>query len=243
MKSTVIQPLTYKLIILAVLVAALVVLQKFALRSSNAQSSYCAFEVYEYCFAQNHPVDPNTCECNMFACLNPVEIDCTEVGKYLDPSTCTCVSNPSYVGICDNDPYALGCPRSFDTVFANELRIGYGCSYSNSWMDPACNPMIGGGTGDVCSFDSYSWCAQTGGSWSGYGCACSGIVTSGQSQQAACTSAGGTWYDPGNTGGGGRCYNPIGMGQGNQCTTSNQTFSSCVASGGRWNPFKCTCAH
>jgi hypothetical protein len=60
---------------------------------------------------------------------SPVEIDCTEVANHLDPSTCTCVSNPSYVGIYDNDLYALGCPRSFDTVFAGQLRILEGCAY------------------------------------------------------------------------------------------------------------------
>ena len=235
--------LSYKVLTLGVLVAVLIALYTLRPSSSNAQSSYCAFDVYEYCFAQNRPVDPNTCECNFSACLMPVATDCTEVGNYLDASTCTCVSNPSYIGICDNDPYALGCPRSFDTVFAGQLRILQGCGYPGAEYDPACNPMIGGGSADICSFDSFVWCNTNGGSWSSYGCACSGVVVSGQTAQQACASAGGVWYNPGNASGGGTCYNPSGISQGYQCTTSTESLSSCVSSGGRWNPYNCTCAH
>ena len=51
--------------------------------------------------------------------------------------------------------------------------------------------MIGGGSADVCSFESFTWCVTNGGSWSSYGCACSGVVPSGQTAQQGCTSNGG----------------------------------------------------
>jgi hypothetical protein len=228
MPSTVTKTLIYKLITVAVLVGAVVAIQKFALRSSNAQSSYCDFDVYEYCFAQNHPVDPNTCECNLSACLSPVATDCTEVGNYLDASTCTCVSNPAYIGICDNDPYALGCPRSFDTVFGNLLRTGG-------------SPYTGGGDGDVCSFSAYTWCANNGGSWYSPGCACSFYPSSNPSN--ACASAGGTWVNNGNSAGGGVCYNPSGYGAESNCASSSASLYTCISSSGRWNPYTCTCTH
>ena len=195
MPSVPLKTLRYKLIALSGLVVAFVGLQSIGPRSSNAQMGYCASEVFQYCYAQNRPVDFNTCECNLSTCLNPTPGDCAEVGTYFDASTCTCVSNISYVGICDTDPYSLGCPRSFDTVFAGQLRILQGCGYPGAAWDPACNPMIGGGSADICSFDSFAWCNTNGGSWSSYGCACSGVVLSGHSAQQACTGAGGVWYD------------------------------------------------
>ena len=231
--------LMYRLSILSILVI-LLILQTVELRSGKAQL-YCDEAVYEYCWSQGRVVDSNTCECDWFSCLGLPESDCTELGQYLDTSTCTCVSNPAVMGLCDNDPYALGCPRSFDTVFASQLRVRQGCSHPDASTDPACNPMIGGGSDDICSFDSYAWCTHNGGSWSSYGCACSGIVVSGQTQQQACSAAGGFWYNPGNATGGGSCYNPSGISQDFQCTTTTETLASCVASGGRWNPYNCTC--
>jgi hypothetical protein len=209
-------------------------------RSGKAQSS-CADEVYSYCWGQGRPVDPSTCQCDWSSCLGLPESDCTELSQHLDPSTCTCVSNPAFVGMCDNDPYAFGCPRSFDTVFASQLRVRYGCSHPNASTDPACNPMIGAGDDDICSFDSYAWCAQNGGSWSSSGCACSGVVVSGQTQQQACSAVGGIWYNPGSSQGGGTCYNPSGIGDDFEGTTTTETLASCIASSGQWNPYNCTC--
>ena len=233
-----------KLFSLGILLATLFAVYALAPQPSNAQwllTTNCDPEVLQYCFAQNRPVDPNTCECSS-GCIAPTEGDCAEVGQHLDPSTCTCVSNIGYIGICTTDPYSLGCPRSFDTVFAGQLRILQGCGYPGAEYDPSCNPMIGGGSADICSFESFSWCAQNDGSWSSYGCACSGVVLSGYTPQTSCTGAGGgVWYNPGNAGGGGVCYNPSGIGVGNQCATSSETLASCVGSGGRWNPYTCTC--
>ena len=211
--------LSYKLLILTVLTSALIAMYALGSRSSNAQTEFCSEDVYQYCFSQNRPVNSYTCECDMSACLMPVASDCTEVGNYLDTSTCTCVSNPSYIGVCDNDPYAFGCPRSFDTVFAGQLRTF-------------------GDDGDICSFNSVAWCNVNGGTWSSYGCACSGL---GSSTQQDCASNGGTWYDPGSSLGGGRCQNPSGYGAQSQCASSTATLSSCVSSGGRWNPYTCVC--
>ena len=229
--------LSFKLSILGVL-GMLLTFSMVQLRSGKAQS-YCAASVYEYCWSQGRPVDPSTCECDWFSCLGLPESDCTENSQYLDYSTCTCVSNPSAVGYCDLDPYAYGCPRSFDTVFGNQLRVRQSCQHPDAWMDPSCNPMIGGGSDDICSFDSYIWCSQNGGTWSSYGCACSGIIASGQTQQQACTSAGGFWYDSGN---GASCYNPDGISDEYQCSSTNETLSTCASSGGRWNPYTCTCS-
>lgn len=243
MPSVPLKILRYKLITLGVLVVVLVALHTITPRSSNAQlGGYCASEVFQYCYAQNRPVDFNTCECNLSTCLNPMPGDCAEVGTYFDAATCTCVPNISYVGICDTDPYALGCPRSFDTVFAGQLRILQGCGYPGAAFDPSCNPMIGGGSADICSFDSFAWCNANEGYWSSYGCACSGVVLPGQTGQESCTGAGGVWYNPGNAAGGGTCYNPSGMSEGYQCASSSASLATCVASGGRWNPYMCTCS-
>ena len=232
--------LRFKLAILSVLVI-LLALQAVELQTGKAQL-YCADDVYAYCWSQGRVVEPSTCECDWTSCLGMPESDCTEQGQYLDTSRCVCVSNPAVMGLCDNDPYALGCPRSFDTVFASQLRVRSGCSHPNAATDPACNPMIGGGTDDICSFDSYAWCAQNGGSWSSYGCACSGIVTHpNQTQQQACAAVGGFWYNPGNATGGGSCFNPSGINDEHQCTSTNETLASCVGGGGRWNPYNCTC--
>ena len=232
--------LHYKLLILTVLTSALIAV--YALTSQNSKATeLCSDDLYDYCWSQNRPVDPNTCECNPNACLFPLASDCTEVGNHFDASTCTCVANPSDIGVCDVDPFALGCPRSFDTVFAGQLRILQGCGYPGAENDPACNPMIGGGSADICSFESYTWCANNGGSWSSYGCACSGVTVSGQTPQQACGAANGVWYNPGNASGGGVCYNPSGIGEGSLCGSSTQTLSSCVASGGRWNAYTCKC--
>jgi len=230
--------LSYKLLILGLLVAVLLAFNELAPKS-KAQLDYCASEVYEYCFAQNRPVDPDTCECNLSACLSPLTADCAEVGKYLDPSTCTCVGTLAEINFCNNDPYLMGCPRSFDTVFAGQMRILQGCGYPGAEYDPACNPMIGGGSADICSFDSFAWCSHNGGSWSSYGCACSGLVSS--TPQQTCSTAGGVWYNPGSAAGGGACYNPSGIWQGYQCATTNQTLVGCVSAGGQWNPYTCTC--
>src|SRR3954462_10658364 len=107
----------YRLVTLGVLTTALLVTDGLAPQAGNAQLSDCAFEVYDYCFSQSRPVDTSSCTCNTNACMGIPESDCTEQGMYLDTSRCVCVANPSYIGYCDNDPYALGCPRSFDTVF------------------------------------------------------------------------------------------------------------------------------
>lgn len=231
---------SYKLLYLGVLVVAIFLIQALGPQRSNAQlGSHCDSEVLAYCFAQNRPVDWNTCECNLNTCLNPTPGDCAEAGQYFDASTCTCVNNIAVIGICDTDPYALGCPRSFDTVFAGQLRILQGCGYPGAENDPACNPMIGGGSEDICSFQSFSWCAHNDGIWSSHGCACGGIVPN--TAQTSCTDADGTWYNPGSSSGGGVCYNPSGIDEGSLCATSNETLASCAGSGGRWNPYKCTC--
>jgi hypothetical protein len=232
--------LIYKLLILTVLISALTLV--YTLSSQNSKATVlCADDVYDYCWSQNRPVDPYTCECNISACLFPIASDCTEVGNHFDSSTCTCVANPSEVGVCDIDPFALGCPRSFDTVFAGQIRILQGCTYPNWQYDPACNPMIGGGTGDICSFESHSWCVTNGGSWSSYGCACSGVSNPGRDAEQTCGDVQGRWYNPGNVTGGGVCYNPSNIGSAYQCSTSTQTLSSCAASGGAWNPYTCVC--
>lgn len=146
---------------------------------------------------------------------------------HLDYGACVCVSDPAFVYECDEDPYARGCPRSFDTVFGDQLRVRGG------------DPLIGGGDGDICSFNSYAWCNTNGGSWSSYGCACSGVVASNPPQ--ACGDNGGSWYDPGPSAGGGVCYNPSGFGSASQCASGTGSLNSCVSSGGRWNPYTCTC--
>lgn len=239
MLTSSVKTLSCKLLTLSILVATLFIFLSVAPRSTVAQFT-CAAEVYDYCWSQNRPVDSTTCTCNLQYCLSPLSIDCTEVGNYFDAETCTCVGNPSEVSLCASDPYAQGCPRAFDTVFAGQMRARQGCDYPGSENDPGCDPMIGGGSDDICSFESFSWCASSGGSWSSYGCSCSG-VTGSSGAQTACANAGGTWYNPGNTYGGGSCYNPSGIGDGWQCGTSTQTLSSCVSTGGRWNPYNCTC--
>ena len=223
---------SYKLLYLGVLVVAIFVIQALGPQRRNAQLSWhCDTELFGYCYAQNRPVDPDTCECKLTACISPTPGDCAESGQYFDASSCTCVNNIAAIGICDTDPYALGCPRSFDTVFAGQLRILQGCGVPSS-----CPPTFGGGNGDICSFQSFSWCAHNNGDWSSYGCACSGIVSN--AGQTSCNEAGGAWYT---SPGGGVCYNPSGIGEGSLCATSNQTLAGCVASGGRWNPYQCTC--
>lgn len=217
---------SYKLLYLGVLVVAIFVVETLGPQRSNAQlSTHCDSEVLSYCFALNRPVNWDTCECNLTACFSPTQGDCAEAGQFFDASNCTCVNNISAIGICDTDPYASGCPRSFDRVFANQLRTLQG--------------GLGGGSEDICSFESYSWCANNNGDWSSYGCACSGVTSSGG--QTACDDADGTWYNPGNSLGGGVCTDPSGIGEGSLCATSNQTMGDCVGSGGRWNPYKCTC--
>lgn len=213
---------------IGVIIAALFALEVLAPRIGSAQW-YCAFEVFDYCASQGRRVDPNSCECNPMSCFGVHETDCTEQGMHLDYGSCTCVSNPGYVYVCDSDQYAYGCPRSFDTVFGDQLRTRGG------------DPLIGGGDGDICSFNSYVWCNENGGSWSSYGCACSGVVTT--DAQQACERNDGTWYNPGPSAGGGVCYNPSGYGDESQCASGTASLSSCVSSGGSWNPYTCTCAH
>lgn len=213
--------------LVGVLIITLFSLDALTPLSSSAQSQYCAFEAIEFCFSQGRNIDLNTCECNFMSCLGIAESDCTEQGAYLNYGSCTCVFNPGFVYVCDTDPYAYGCPRSFDTVFGDQLRTRGG------------NPLIGGGDGDICSFNSFAWCFANNGSWSSYGCACSGVVTN--NPQQACGDADGTWYDPGASAGGGVCYNPSGYGAESQCASSTGSLSSCVSSGGRWNPYTCTC--
>jgi hypothetical protein len=221
--------LTRKPLSLGIIIAVLCSLNVLAPRSGSAQA-YCADEVYSYCWSQGRLVDPYTCECNMMSCLWIWETNCMQADMHIDYSTCTCTSDPSYMGMCDVDPFALGCPRSFDTVFGDQLRVRGG------------DPLIGGGDGDICSFNSYAWCNANNGSWSSYGCACSGVVaSSASSPQQACGDNGGTWYNPGSSAGGGVCYNPSGYGAESQCTSGTGSLNSCVSSGGRWNPYTCTC--
>ena len=211
-----------KLLVLGVLITALFVVNLFKARSIGAQTfTNCANEVFNYCGSQSpaRRVDPSSCECDSNSCAGVVESDCQERGMYLSPSDCQCHENPSYISVCDSDPYALGCPRSFDTVFTGQLRTF-------------------GDNGDVCSFNSFAWCNANGGSWSSYGCACSGV---GSNTAKDCESNGGSWSDFGSAHGGGACGNPNGFGAGSQCATSTETLSSCVSSGGRWNPYTCTC--
>lgn len=217
---------------LGVVVAVLFSLGALAPQSGSAQSS-CAYDVYSYCWAQGRMVNPSTCECNMLSCLWIWETDCMQVGMHTDYSTCTCVSDPALIGKCDVDPFSLGCPRSFDTIFGDQLRVRDG------------DPMIGGGSGDICSFNSFAWCAINNGTWSSYGCACSGVTSTptdpDRTPEEACGDNGGTWYDPGSAAGGPVCYNPSGYGSASQCSSGTGSLSSCVSSNGHWNPYTCTC--
>jgi len=235
--------LRIKIAILGILLVVFAASYVLPPKRAEAQSANCDESVYEYCFAQNRPVDPNTCTCNESLCLNPIWTDCAEVGNYLDPSTCTCVTNPSFIGYCDNDPYAEGCPRSFDVVFASQVRFLRGCDPERLW-EPICDPMIGGGSGDICSYESVSWCTQNGGTWDSSACACDGIGDPDGTAAQKCAAAGGSWYiptdfplDPG------VCYNPTNIGSGMECTTTSDSLMSCVASGGRWNGYQCHCYH
>lgn len=217
-----------RLLILGGLIVVLAAMTALAPRRSSAQyigQSYCASEVYQYCFSQGRHVDPNSCTCDPNSCVGVVASDCTEVGRYLSYSDCACHDNPSYISVCDNDPYALGCPRSFDTVFAGQLR-----TY--------------GDDGDICSFGAYAWCNANGGWWSSSGCACSGLYDPNtQTAYDACGESGGQWVDFGNTAGGWVCYSPSGFGAASQCGSTSETLYSCVSSQGRWNPYNCTCSH
>lgn len=243
MLATGVKKLRLKLLTLGVLVAGLFTLQMLAPRDAGAQTDICAYEVHMYCISQNRPTNPTTCECDETACLNPLVADCAEVGKSLNTATCTCVSSElSAINYCNDDPYALGCPRAFDTVFAGVMRVQADCNYPGASSDPYCNPMLGGGSADICSFDSYAWCTSNGGSWSSYGCSCSGVVSSNSTAQQTCANNGGTWYNPGNSVGGGRCYNPSGISWDFQCGASSiNTLSGCVGVGGRYNPYNCKC--
>lgn len=196
----------------------------------NAQVGHCDEGVYDYCWASGRNVDSNTCECNMQSCFGLPESDCTEQGQYLDTSRCICVSNPSYIGVCDNDPFALGCPRSFDTIMGAQIRLA-ACSHPDPVADP-CDPMIGGGDGDICSFMAYAWCNTNGGTWSSYGCACGGIGTT--DAPDACGDADGIWYQN-------ICFNPSGFLSNLQCASSTASLASCISSNGYWNPYLCTC--
>lgn len=219
-----------KLLVLGVLITTLVVLNLFRPRSIGAQTlTNCADDVLNYCWSQSpaRNVDPYSCQCDPNSCVGIPASDCQERGMYLSYSDCQCHENPSYISVCDNDPYALGCPRSFDTVFGNLLRSSG-------------SPYYGGGDGDICSFSAFAWCANNGGSWYSPGCACSFYPSSSPSDE--CASAGGTWVNNGNAAGGGVCYNPSGYGAESQCGSSSATLSSCVQSNGRWNPYTCTCS-
>ena len=209
-----------KLLTLGVLVGILVGLYTLAPRDSKAQSSNCAFDAIQYCFAQGRPIDSN-CECNLSACLSPPESDCTEVGQYLDTSRCICVSNPSAVGYCDNDPYALGCPRSFDP-YLDKIRVA--------------GSGQGGGSVDICSFDAFTWCMVSGGSWSSDRCACN--IGNNSSLETACGTAGGTWTLDWS---GYICYKPSDYAADTHCGSSNASLSSCIAQNKKWNPNICAC--
>jgi hypothetical protein len=128
-------------------------------------------DVYDFCWSQGRNVDPNTCDCNPNSCLGVPESDCTEQGGWLDYGTCTCRLDYGYVGMCDIDPYAYGCPR---------------------------NPGGLGDPGRLCSFDGYVNCRENRGAWDDWTCSCYYITTSNTcgaelSNVQSCEAAGGTW--------------------------------------------------
>lgn len=98
------------LFVLVVLFVALATTD--SMKPGRAEAA-CDPAVYDFCWSQGRNVNPQTCECNYQSCLGLPESDCTEQGGHLDYATCTCVFDPEYQGICDRDPYACGCPRSF----------------------------------------------------------------------------------------------------------------------------------
>jgi hypothetical protein len=222
-----------KILTVGVLAGALIWLHARAPDSRAAVTGECAAEVYDYCWAQGRNVDPETCTCNMETCFGLPASDCTEQGAYLNTNICVCVGNPGETNYCATDPYALGCPRSFDTVMGNAIRAA-------SCANPPCDPMIGGGDADICSFGSYAWCNTNGGSWSSYGCSCS-IPPGTTSAQSQCSASGGDWVAHPSSSGGGVCYNPSNFPVGSQCSQSTESMAACQASNGHWNGLTCHC--
>ena len=244
--------LTIKLTILLAMIVMLITSGRLMNRSvaQYIGSSYCADDVYNYCLSQGRPVD-SSCQCDMTACAGFPESDCTEVGQYLDTSRCICVSNPSYMGYCDTDPYAYGCPRSFDTVFGDKMRL-FGCTINGG----ECPPSFGGGDGDICSYEAFAWCNLKGGSWDSQDCACSGVVNSDDTNATDCAAHQGTWTGSvcknpkgacGDAGGSWNetyslCVNPDGYYDASQCGATSDSLSSCIAQNKRWNPYICKCS-
>jgi len=132
-------------------------------------SATCPQEVYDFCWSQGRLVDKTICDCKFDSCLNALPSDCQEQGGNFDYISCTCSMPPQEEGLCDRDPYALGCPR---------------------------NPDSGEAAG-MCTFASYSWCNHSGGQWSSYECTCNFQTTigctAGTGTADSCTAAGGTW--------------------------------------------------
>jgi len=168
---TTIPRLYRKLLMLGILVAAFCAIQESAPKG-HAQLG-CGIETFEYCDQFGLWVNPMTCGCAAYCPL--VSADCQEVGKTLDYESCQCVGGwLTPIGICDSDPYALGCPRSFDTVFGG-VTPGYGWGLCPSGGGSTCTSMGG-------SYN-YNTCTCTIASQTGF---CSAAA------QNACTGAGGT---------------------------------------------------
>jgi hypothetical protein len=141
----------------------------------------CDSSVYEFCFSQGRGVDSTNCICDTSVCLGIAESDCTEIGEYLNTSTCTCAPG-------NMTPWCSG-------SVANQ------CFNENRPINPitcSCDPVTEDGGMPQCSFESYVWCQEHGGIWGGGTCLC-GFEDTNQDCTASsadidsCVTHGGVW--------------------------------------------------
>jgi hypothetical protein len=161
-----------KLVVLGILIASLLTLQALAPEKAYAQS--CEVADLIACSNLELSLHPDTCECIPYCPL--IEPDCTEQGHSgLNYNTCQCYGGTqSALTVCDFNPYAHGCPGSFDSIFSGVTEYY--------------------GTGQ-CSRSSSSSCASIGGFYNYTSCSCNVATVTGfcsSTAISACQNSGGT---------------------------------------------------
>lgn len=175
--------LTGKLLALTVLTFALVFILSQA-EVSRGTPALCDPSVYEFCWSQGRVVNPETCECNYQSCLGLTQTDCAETGGSLDYDTCKCQPG-------DLLPW---CPPNIYQTCMNQGKLVNPIN-CQCWT----SDIPGGGTDmPLCSFASYTWCANTSGAWQGWNCNCGFMdtnnnCTANSTLIQACQNSGGTW--------------------------------------------------
>jgi hypothetical protein len=172
MPTTNTKNLTRTVLLLGLLVAALY--PAVTLSPPVARADSCDVAAFIECSNLGLSMNPNTCECVPYCPL--ISADCTEQGfTGLDYNTCQCTGGEmSALTVCDFNPYALGCPNSFDTIFSGVTEYY--------------------GTGQ-CSRTSAGNCATIGGFYNYTSCSCNVATVTGFCSNAAitsCQNSGGT---------------------------------------------------